>query len=545
MKAVLIGIALSLSAGHVSLDPYPKNPDIDAVNYAFELTLSDATDEIRGLATIDVRFLRDGISRLRLDLIGGGTNGGGMTVSDVSVGGGSTYWTHEADVLLIDLAAPSSAGDRHTFAVRYRGVPATGLIIGDNKYGDRTFFSDNWPNKARNWLPTIDHPSDKATSEFIVRAPDHYQVISNGRLVEETDLADGNRLTHWKQSVPIATWLYAVGVARFAVQHVDDHRGVPIQTWVYEQDRDAGFYDFATPTKQAMDFYADRIGPYSYEKLANVQSNSVGGGMEAATAIFYGDESVTGERSVRWRNVVIHEIAHQWFGNAVTEYDWDDVWLSEGFATYFTLLFIEHQYGRDEFVEGLKSSRDRVRTFMAENPRYRIIHDDLRDMAQVTTGGGTYQKGSWVLHMLRGIVGDEAFWAGIRAYYAEFQDQNATTADFLRHMEIASGMDLSDFFDQWLYRGGSLEVRGTWRYDASAGLVQIDLQQTQEGGELFAMPIQIGVSYEGESGRHLEVVRLRERASRFTIRVDREPTDVVLDPDTWVLMDGGLERRRD
>ncbi len=144
-----------------------------------------------------------------------------------------------------------------------------------------------------------------------------------------------------------------------------------------------------------------------------MQSNSVSGGMEAASAIFYSEGSVTGDRSVRWRNVVIHEIAHQWFGNAVTEYDWDDVWLSEGFATYFTLLFIEHHYGRDEFLSGLEASRQRVLEFDKEHPDYRIVHDNLDDMSKVTTGQ-IYQKGAWVLHMLRGIVGDEAFWAGIR-----------------------------------------------------------------------------------------------------------------------------------
>ncbi len=195
-----------------------------------------------------------------------------------------------------------------------------------------------------------------------------------------------------------------------------DYQGKALQTWVYYQERDAGFYDFAVPTKQVLEFYGDMVGPYSYEKLANIQSNSVGGGMEAASSIFFGENSVTGERTTRWRNVVIHEIAHQWFGNAVTESDWDDVWLSEGFATYFTLLFREHQYGRDDFVEGLKQSRDRVRSFYEDNPDYRIVHDNLDDMSRVTSSQ-TYQKGGWTLHMLRGVIGDEAFWRGIQDYY--------------------------------------------------------------------------------------------------------------------------------
>ena len=536
------------------MDTYPKNPAIDALNYAFALTLSDETDMISGEATIDLRFLEAGIEEVRLDLIGQNPDGTGMRVRTVAGADGPLEFEHRDDALLISLAPPVEAGERRRITVAYEGIPATGLIIGPNKHGDRTFFSDNWPNKARNWLPTIDHPYDKATSELIVTAPAHYQVISNGLLIEETDLLDGTRRSHWKQSVPIATWLYSLGVARFAVQTVDFFRGIPIQTWVYAQDRDAGFHDFAVPTKQAMEFYEDMVGPYSYEKLANVQSNSVGGGMEAATAIFYGDASVTGERDVRWRNVIIHEVAHQWFGNSVTEYDWDDIWLSEGFATYFTLLFIEHQYGRDEFIERLQVSRDRIRDFMAVNPDYRIVHDNLSDMGLVTSGPGTYQKGSWTLHMLRGVVGEDAFWAGIQAYYREFRDGSATTADFRRAMEEASGLDLRTFFDQWLYRGGWLEYEGGWSYDAAAGAIHVDIRQTQDERYTFRMPVEIAIHLppDGplEGGVHgatrpprFEVIDVGGREGRFTIPVPAEPLDVVFDPNTWLLMDAAFERR--
>ena len=542
------------SPGRAAMDTYPKNPAIDALNYAFALTLSDETDMIAGEATIDLRFLESGIDEVRLDLIEQAADGNGMRVLAVTGADGALEFEHRDDTLFIALASPTEAGERRQVTVAYEGVPATGLIIGPNKHGDRTFFSDNWPNKARNWLPTIDHPYDKATSELIVTAPAHYQVISNGLLIEESDLLDGTRRSHWKQSVPIATWLYALGVARFAVQTVDYYDGVPIQTWVYPQDRDAGFHDFAVPTKQAMEFYADMVGPYSYEKLANVQSNSVGGGMEAATAIFYGDASVTGERDVRWRNVIIHEVAHQWFGNAVTEYDWDDVWLSEGFATYFTLLFIEHQYGRDEFIERLKVSRDRIRDFMLVNPDYRIVHDNLSDMGLVTSGPGTYQKGSWVLHMLRGVVGDDAFWAGIQDYYREFRNLNATTADFRRAMEEASGLDLRTFFDQWLYGGGWLEFEGGWSYDAAAGAIHIDIRQTQDERYTFRMPAEIAIHLppDGplEGGVHggvraprFETIEVDGRQGRFTIPVPAEPLAVIFDPNTWLLMDAAFERR--
>jgi aminopeptidase N len=541
MKYLALGLALTVAIPSTSplRDDYPKNPNIDALNYVFRLSLSDESDEIVGSATMDVRYRIDGITDLRLDLIGVMADGKGMTVTGVSSGETPVAYRHENDALHITLPAPSEANQRSQYTISYRGVPATGLIIGPNKHGDRTFFSDNWPNRARNWLPVIDHPYDKAMCEFVVTAPNHYQVISNGLLVEETDQPDGLRLTHWKQSVPIAPWLFVLGVAEFAVQYVDEYEGKSIQTWVYRQDRDAGFYDFSVPTKQVMEFYGDMVGPYSYEKLANVQAASVGGGMEAATAIFYGENSVTGDRSTRWRNVIIHEVAHQWFGNAVTEYDWNDVWLSEGFATYFTLLFIEHAYGRDEFVQGLESSRDRVMAFYDRDPDYRIVHENLTDMRRVTTSN-TYQKGGWTLHMLRGIIGDDAFWRGIQAYYRQHRDANASTDDFRRAMEAASGRDLSQFFQQWLYQGGKLQYEGGWSYDD--GVVTVELNQVQNDGRFFEMPVQVGLYFEGGLRPQIEVLQVDEARNTFTIHVDREPENLVLDPNTWVLMEADFGR---
>ncbi|MFN0097264.1 MAG: M1 family metallopeptidase, partial [Gemmatimonadaceae bacterium] len=362
LVAILLPALTALTAlPSAPADTYPRQP-LDVEHYRFALTLADSIDRIEGEATVRMRLLSAGLRVVQLDLADASParNGRGMNVRAVSSGGRTLAFTHRADRIAITLAAPSTEGQVIELVVRYAGIPADGLQIKPDPHGDRTFFSDDWPDKARHWLPLIDHISDKATMEMAVTAPAHYQVISNGRRTEETDLPNNTRRTVWREGVPIAPWLYVLGVARFAVQHVDDYRGIPIETWVFAKDRDKGFYDFAVPTKDAMAFYSEWVGPFSYEKLANVQSNSVSGGMEAASAIFYSAGSVTGKRDVRWRNVVIHEIAHQWFGNAVTERDWDDVWLSEGFATYFTLLFIEHAYGRDEFAAGLRQSRRTV-----------------------------------------------------------------------------------------------------------------------------------------------------------------------------------------
>ena len=540
---VLPFLVLATLGADTGLDTYPRRTGIDVENYRFEITLSDDTNEIEGRATVSIRFRANGVVALPLDLSNVDELGRGMRVSAVTSSGAALDYTHENDLLTIRLAEPGRAGHRLDITVEYRGVPAAGLRIGPNKYGDRTFFSDNWPNRARSWLPTIDHVYEKATSEFVVTAPSHYQVVSNGLMVEESDLEDGARLTHWKQSVPTSPWLYTLGVARFAVQNVDDFKGRPIQTWVSPQDRDAGFYDFAVPTKQVMEFFDEYVGPFAYEKLANVTSPATGGGMEAASAIMYGENSVTGDRSVRWRNVIIHEVAHQWFGNAVTEADWDHVWLSEGFATYFTLLFREHAYGRDDFVDGLRSAAERVFAQYDQDPDYRIVHDNLDDMSRVTSGA-TYQKGAWVLHMLRKRMGDEAFWTGIQGYYAAHLNGTATTDDFRRAMEQVAGEDLEPFFRQWLYQGGNPHLAGWWRYDPTAQAVSIEIRQTQTNVGPFDFPLEVGIYIgAGERPTAIHTVHVTTGFHRFVIPVPGEPDDVRLDPDSWALFQADFERR--
>ena len=514
-------------------DPYPKNPNIDILNYKFEIHLNDTSDIIYGSADIALN-IKDSEDRVRLDLISQGKDGMGMEVKKVTFNGSEVSYSHDNDVLLIETGALEYSS-RDIINVVYSGMPITGLIIGPNMHGDRTFFSDNWPNKARNWLPLVDHPYDKSTAEFVVIAPNHYQVISNGLLVEETNLNKELKKTHWKQSVPISCWLYALGVAEFAVDYVDYFEGKSIQTWVYKQDRDNGFYDFKIPTKHTMEFFSDYIGPFAYEKLANVQSNSVKGGMESATAIFYSDVSVTGDRSVRWRNVVIHEVAHQWFGNCVTEYDWDDVWLSEGFATYFTLMFREHAYGRDDFVNGLNDAKRLVYNHYKTDKESSIVHNNLKDMKDVLTYSLQYQKGAWVLHMLRNYVGEDNFRKGIRNYYKKYYNSTTTTNQFKTEMEVVSGMNLDTFFDQWLYKGGNMVLDGNWKFDEKKGRIEVNLNQVQNDGYLFEMPVELGISYNDKNLEKIQTLKLEKEKGRFYIASDSKPISIKIDPNTKLL----------
>jgi aminopeptidase N len=502
-------------------DTYPRQPGIDALHYTFRLTLSDTTDQIDGEASIDVRFTQDQMKEVILDLTSATSDGKGMTVTWASA-----PYSHVENRLHLAVDPPARSGERRQFTVRYHGIPAGGLRIIPNKYNERTFFSENWPDNARQWLPMIDHPYDKASSEFIVTAPSQYQVIANGLIEEQIDLGDGRRLTHWKESTPIASWLNAIGVAQFAVHQAAPVKGaIPLQTWVSHQDQAIGPAWFEPTARAAMEFYSEYIGPYSYEKLANVAAAGVHGGTEHASAIFYGETRILDRPGT---DLIAHEIAHQWFGDSVTEKDWDDVWLSEGFATYFTLLFKEHSQGRDAFVRGLEQSRQQIFTLEKTHPEFTVLSKNLDDMKRVTNAI-IYQKGAWSLHMLRKMMGDEKFWAGIREYYQRYRNGNASTADLRKVMEEASGLQLDWFFEQWLSRAGLPALQGTWSYDSGTHKVEVNLAQTQDGA-IYRLPLEIGI------GGKVQSFEFGSKKQAFEFPAEQEPSAVLLDPETWALV---------
>ncbi len=540
-------ITAALFCRPVAADNYPRNPHVDILHYAFQLRLTDENDIVEGKARITVRFLADGISRFHLDLVrrkaserGPVETATGMTVTSITRSDSSLAFSHDDDLIWIDMSSPSTTGEQRTYTVSYTGIPADGLVISRNKYDERTFFGDNWPDRAHHWLPTVDHPSDKASCEFIVIAPNHYQVVANGALAEETDLPGGFRLTHWQETAPLATKLMVIGVARFAVQYLDEYDGISVQTWVYPQDREAGFRDFAL-AHPILAFFDKHIGPYSYPKLANVQSKTRYGGMENASAIFYNEGRGSGPP--RWsESLLAHEIAHQWFGDSVSEADWHHIWLSEGFATYFEDIYMEATYGRDRFVEGMEVSRTRVLRYYGRNPTSPVV-DTTLTISNRLLSTNSYQKGAWVLHMLRRLLGDDVWWAGIRTFYIRHQNGNALTVDFQNVMEEVSGEDLSWFFNQWIFQPGQPRYEGFWHYDATAGELKIEVSQAQTDGTFFRMPVEIGVYFPGEDAPRIEVLELNRRENSFTLALDTAPRNVVLDPEVWVLMEAHFEKR--
>ena len=515
----------------VFADHYPVDKRIDIKNYQFSITLSDKSNEIDVTALVTVLFKHPGVKQFRLDLTNKtfDADGKGMLVDSITALDKIISYTHINNALLINLHQPSIANDQVTFKIKYHGEPADGLHIGPTKYGDRSFFSDNWPNKARNWLPVIDHPYDKATCEFIIKAPLHYKVVANGLLTEESIIDDSTRLTDWKQSVPIAPWLYTVGVANFAVQYVDRFDNKSIESWVYSKDRVAGFYDFAVPTKEVLTFFSDYIGPYVYEKLANIESPVVSGGMEAASAIGYSDKLITGDRSERTRNVIIHELAHQWFGNSITENTWDDAWLSEGFATCFTMMFIEHQYGRAAFLSEWEKAKQSFYKYYAKDSTYSIVANRTAEEGPVTNSV-TYQKGACILLMLRDLMGEAAFKKGIQSYYKKYMNSNASTSDFQLEMERASKQNLTTFFNQWLHRGGLIKLHAGWKYNPRKKQLIVTINQLQKQDELYNFPLDIAVNIPGSNTPVHKKVHIKNQTETVVFSIVKKPATVELDP---------------
>jgi aminopeptidase N len=522
-------------------DTYPVNKNIDVKHYAFELSLSDNTNEIIGTAKVTVNFKKAGMQNFRLDLINktSARQDKGMVVNGVHILNAPLNYTHQNDELMISLPTPSTLNQTITFIIQYHGVPFDGLRIGATKLGDRSFFNENWPNRGRHWLPMVDHPHDKATSEFIIKAPSHYKVVSNGLLLEESDLGNNLKLTHWKQSVPVSSWLFVLGVADFAVKYVDEFKGKSIQTWVYSKNREAGFYDFDEPTKKVLEFYSNYVGPYAYEKLANIQTPSVNGGMETSSAIFYGEDLVTGKRDERVRNVVIHEIAHQWFGNAVTETSWNDAWLSEGFATFFTLLFIENEYGKEEYNKGIAKAKKTVFDLSVKMPDFSIVSERTAEKEQVTSGI-TYQKGAWVLHMLRDLIGENNFKKGIQNYYAKYLNANTNTDEFRIEMEKASGKDLKLFFKQWLYQPINPTINASWTYNPSTKKLNVHINQAQQF--LYNVPVEIGYYKKGSTTPTILTMNLKDKDQVFSFPSASSPEKLELDPRNVLLNNGNMSK---
>jgi aminopeptidase N len=513
-------LLLCLSARAEARDDYPRQPGLDAQQYRLSLSIGDTKDEITAEAEIVFAARAVNVREVALDFPD-------LTVDGVTENGRAAKFTRDAGRLRITLADTYKPGDLFNVAVKYHGAPTDGLYFKRNKFGDRTVFADNWPDRARHWFPSLDHPSDKARVDFYVNAPARYDVVANGELVETTSRQDGTRLTHWRESVPVPVYCMVFGATEFSVLNAGASGGTNLWHYLYPKDRDRGLADHGRALR-ILEFYAGLVGPYPYEKLALVESSTRFGGMENSSNIFFDENAYDGTGHLE--STVAHEIAHQWFGDSVTESDWHHLWLSEGFATYFGALFYERADGRDRFVRMMLDDKERY--LKDADAVARPVYDpSVKDLFKLLNRNN-YQKGAWVLHMLRRVLGDEKFFEGVRDYYRTYRDGNALTEDFRRVMELHYGKSLDWFFRQWIYAPGFPAYDASWKWDGPSKRLTLKVRQTQAGA-LFRMPLDIEFGNGDDSRR--EVIEVSGREQTFDFDLKARPQTVAIDPDEWVL----------
>ncbi len=526
----------------------------DVLHYNVEMSLGGP--EIVGRATLTVR--PHGATELPLDFTG-------LGISAVLADGRSAGYEYAAGKLTVALP-PAREGTDTDVAIEYFGTPDDGLVIRDNVHGDPVAFVDNWPNRTRFWLPSVDHPADKATVSYAVHVPPEWQVIANGALVGDPEPAaddalgggQGKTTWRWATEVPHPTYTMVIGAADFAVESLGraacgnapaaaaEDGCVDVSFWVYPQDTAFARQVFDR-APEMVDYFTETIGPYPFAKLANVQSATRFGGMENSSAIFYSEQAIAAGRL--GEGTVSHEIAHQWFGDSATESDWTHLWLSEGFATYFGALFFEDADGVDDFRRRMEQSRrSYLRSGVTGRP---IVDPEGPDNLFDLLNANNYSKGAWVLHMLRGMLGDETFFRGIRAYYERHAFGSALTEDLRRVFEEESGRPLDWFFDQWVRRPGHPVLESEWEMSEDGTGVILTIRQTQSPDwPTFRLPMQVEVKL-GEMTRTPGLLRSIEVTSREqtfrispgypvdalfdTVDVLVDTVDVLVDPDGWVL----------
>jgi aminopeptidase N len=511
----------------------PPRLTVDIVSYSFRIRLPAAGDSIEGTAEIGVRRRRAGVlDTLTLDLVGMVPDAVTDAVRDRPLS-----FTYDDRVLRVVLPAAARPGPQ-TVRVRYHGRPSDGLAIGTNARRQRSIFADNWPDRARHFIPTVDHPAYKAPVTWEIDAPAALGVVANGRLTAVTDLPEARRRWRYRESRPIPTYTMVFGATAFTVSR---HRPTILGTdttanevWAYPED--SAFAD-AVPFRRAteiVDAGSRIIGPFPYRKIAHVESSTRYGGMENSSAIFYDQGGWVSRRM--GEGVVRHETAHQWFGDAVTERDWRHLWLSEGFASYFDLVIGAALDGDSVLQQGMRGS---AAGYFASGDVGRPLVDSAAQDLMGLLNANSYNKGAWLLHMLRGEVGDSAFFRGVREYYRSYRDSAVLSEDFQRVVERGAGRDLGWFFRQWLYQPGYPQLRVDLRVDSAARTATLQVRQVQPAAwGRFRMP-RVAVRFTaagdvvGDGAFALDPAQAEQT---FTFTLPRAPTGVQVDPDGRLLL---------
>jgi aminopeptidase N len=544
---VLALLYLSLAAAEERRGPYNHPPrsvrsrDVDQQHLRLELSIDLDKEAFRGRAIHTMSPLKP-VRVIKLDAAD-------MKIDKVTLGDGANAATPRelkfetrANELEIALDREYAASETLTLTIDYRvDHPTSGghFVVPDESEPNRsrTFWTQGEPEEARFWVPCIDSPSSRLTSEVLVTVPKQCFVLSNGVLRDTKENADGTHTFHWVQEQSLATYLLSVVAGEFE-SYEQQWDGIPITAYVPKgrlPDAERSF----KKTASMVEYFSRQIGVrYPWPKYAQICVDDFGGGMENASATTLEVTTLHDERAhldVSSDNLVAHELAHQWWGDLLTSKDWAEIWLNESFATYFATLWTEHDLGADEATWARRNEAEVYLTIdkgLYRRPIVSYTYEQPWGMFD----SNSYQKGGRVLHMLRFVLGDELFWKSLRRYAEKHRLGTVEAADLRIAIEEATGQGLNWFFDEWLSHGGHPEFAVSWRWDEAAKTVLLTVKQTQKVDDvtpLFETPVEIELAT-----RDVTVIRrvnVSHAEETFHFITDSRPTRVCFDPRDWIL----------
>ncbi len=526
------------SAGVRATVHNPRISDFDVAHYSIDLALDPRARSFSARCTVRLHAVVDELEIVTLDLAG-------LEVSSVRDGAlRELVFEHRGNQLNITLAEPLAHGDFTELTVSYAGLPRKGLwFAGDSDGAATHVFTQGECEDSQWWFPCWDFPSDRATSEVRVTMPAHWTSVAAGELIDSS--TEGIwRTDLWRMPTPHPAYLTTLVAGEFVVQE-GEWDGIPLLFLAADEDQHLMEAAFAE-TDEALAFLSEVTGRrYPYAKYSQAcVDNFPFGGMENISATTLTRSALMDERGRRDREatgLVVHEAAHQWFGDLMTCRDWSHIWLNEGFATYMTLLYFERSRGVDDFRGRLRQAQQSYMAGDIGANRRPTVHNIYRAPMDLFFGGHTYQGGAARLHLLRHVMGEDAFFAGLRRYVGDNAGRSVTTEDLRRSLEESSSQDLGEFFNQWFHSQGYPEIAVRWEWDGRNRQVSLSVEQTQEAGDgtprVFKVPVDVEVRT--TSGIRNHRLQLDRRRHRFVLPCDERPT--------WVRFDkyGALPARVD
>jgi aminopeptidase N len=515
--------------------PYAPSRDYHLQNVRVSLRFNLDQRKVIGEVTHMLSALRDGLTHLDFDCAD-------LTISSVRVNGKDATFDLRDNKLRVNLAQPAKAGEKFEVNLQYEGKPTTGLYFilpdKDDPSRPKEIWTQGEAEDTHHYIPIYDYPNDRTTSEMILTVPGDWLTVSNGKLLSVQDAAGGMKTWTWRQSLPVSTYLISFVAGEYK-EKKDTWHNIPVTYYVPR-----GLEDTIDPTfshtKQMLEFFSERFGvPYPWEQYAQTAVDDfVASGMEnvSATTLSARDmvrPDLAPEKAEAADSLLSHELTHQWFGDLVTLKDWTNTWLNEGFATFGANLWEEHQYGVD--AAAYRYWRDQ-NNWMPSKELFPIpiVTRDINDSVEYV--GNVYDKGGWVLNMLRKQLGDDAFFSALKHYLEANRLQNVVTADLVKAIEESTGTNVDPFFDQWIYGAGAPRFSVKSTYDAEAKKVSLNVKQTQrvEGHVgLFRVPVDVAITTAG--GEKVFPIEVSKAEETFSFAVDGSPLMVLFDKGNKIL----------